>query len=170
MTENYFKKNPKNKFNENFIFNDEQKQNLIDKNPLINDVIKVNFNGQINYNEQLETISVIGVLDFELLAIDAMNGAGFVYKDSIDWENTYTFSEDIAVSMDADIILSNDFDLAFYALEEIQLSLPISIFSKAQDKPITNFGNDWKLYSEEEYEKEKDNTNDQRWDKLQKLK
>ncbi|AXK51299.1 YceD family protein [Spiroplasma alleghenense] len=126
---------------------------------------KIQFKGKINYSDTLESVEIKGKIDFELMAIDARNGGTFPYKNSIDWDDSYTFNEEY--SDQQNLILNDQLVLKDLIIEQILLNIPVNLSNNCGT--ISKVGKNWSLLSEDQFNEQQENRVDERWSKLLEL-
>ncbi|WP_031543094.1 YceD family protein [Mesoplasma photuris] len=138
---------------------------IVSKQRLIKEYLAIDYDIDLDYLQSIETIEINGVINFEILAIDARDGKEFIYKDGIDWREEYTFSQEL--NDQANLILGDEFNLEEYLIEQININIPVNI-SKNNDI-IFKTGSGWSLLSEQQYQNSKNDKPDPRWDKLSEI-
>ncbi|ATZ18651.1 hypothetical protein ESOMN_v1c02690 [Williamsoniiplasma somnilux] len=132
-------------------------------NPLIKKFLNVEFDIDLKYFSKIETVEILGIINFELLAIDARDGHEFHYTNEIDWNDVYTFNSEL--NDHANIIFGDDFDIEAYAIEQINMNIPLNL--TINHGIISKTGSGWSVMSEEEYLQDVDREDpDPRWEKL----
>ncbi|ATZ21647.1 hypothetical protein MTABA_v1c04480 [Mesoplasma tabanidae] len=162
MNRQYFEKNTHTELTE--VINDLESIKL--NNVLVKKVTYLDYDIDIDWVNSIETVSVNGVINFTLEAIDSRTGEQFEYTNAIDWNDEYTFSD--SINDHANIIVGEEFDVKNYLIEQININLPFNLSNNSDIIKKTGFG--WTIMSEEEFYQNEQNKVDQRWDKLDEFK
>ncbi|WP_339023086.1 hypothetical protein [Spiroplasma endosymbiont of Crioceris asparagi] len=136
--------------------------------PLVSQLKSLKIDGQLTYQQDIDSIFIDMKLEANNDFIDARDGKIFNETLKLDWKDDYLFlnSEN---NPESNFIIGDKVDVLDLAINEVFLNIPIN-FSK-------NYGNikvvneNFYLLSEEDLENEySSNLEDPRWDKLKELK
>ncbi|ATZ18082.1 YceD family protein [Mesoplasma melaleucae] len=162
MNRQYLEKNTHNELAE--IVSDLETIKL--NNVLVKKVKYLDYDIDVDWIDSIETVSVNGVINFTLDAIDARTGEEFEYSSLIDWNDEYSFSD--SINDQANIIVGEEFEIQNYVIEQININLPFNLSNNSDIIKKTGFG--WTIMSEEEFDQNEQNKIDSRWAKLNEFK
>ncbi|AGJ90876.1 hypothetical protein [Mycoplasma putrefaciens] len=131
-------------------------------NTLVKSIDYVNFDLDLDYLDAIDSVKVVGVINFTVSATDARTGELIKYSNHLDWDDEYSFNKKLDSTYN--IILKNEFDLFEYIIEQININLPLNL--SVNNDILNKYGFGWTLLSEEAFETEKQNKVDPRWEKL----
>ncbi|AUF83470.1 hypothetical protein CXP39_01485 [Mesoplasma syrphidae] len=141
-------------------------EKIVSANILIKQFLEIDYDIDVDYFEDIQTVKVIGVINFRLLAIDARDGQEFEYSDGIDWNDEYTFNAEL--NDQANLILGEEFSLQDYIIEQININIPVNL-SKNNDI-ILKAGSGWELLTQQQFDESENDNPDPRWEKLSEYK
>ncbi|WP_338971367.1 hypothetical protein [Spiroplasma endosymbiont of Panorpa germanica] len=129
---------------------------------LISEFKNAQFKGLIRYSDMIENVEIQGVIDFEIMALDARTGEVFPHKDSLNWNDTYTFNQ--KYSDQQNLLLNDQLLLDELIIDEILLNIPLNLSNNYGT--ISKVGKNWSLLSEDQFNEQQENRVDERWSKL----
>ncbi|WP_027063364.1 YceD family protein [Mesoplasma seiffertii] len=141
-------------------------QDLVSTNVLVKKFLAVDYDLDLDYFDEIQTVKVIGVINFRLLVVDARDGQEFEYADGIDWNDEYTFNDEL--NDQANLILGDEFNLQDYIVEQININIPVNL-SKNNDI-ILKAGSGWELLTQQQFDESENDNPDPRWEKLSEFK
>ncbi|ATG97490.1 YceD family protein [Mesoplasma lactucae] len=134
--------------------------------PLIKKYNTVSYDAEVFYDKNEDEIIVHGTINYSLDAIDARDGELIVHEEEIPWDDAYSFVN--KNNDDVNIIDGENVDFDTLVIEQINANIPMNLTHNHDI--ISKAGSGWSLMSEEEYEANKNNQPDPRWDKLKEFK
>ncbi|MCL8211269.1 hypothetical protein LD125_00220 [Mesoplasma sp. JKS002658] len=130
--------------------------------PLISRYLGVKYEGDVFYDQGTDAIIVNAIIDYQIEAIDARDGAVITHTDRLEWDDEYSF--DPQTKENVNLIVDEEVDFSTLAIEQINASIPINLTHN--HGIISKTGSGWSLMSEEEYENDRSKQPDPRWEKL----
>jgi len=123
-------------------------------NVLLLDYLTITYDVNLSYNETYDAIDVDGIINFKILVTDARDGRKLEHSQEVPWTESYNLDDFDGDELNVDLLVA----------VQINANIPMN-FTKNHGT-ITKTGPGWSVMSEEEYENEKANQSDPRWDKL----
>lgn len=135
-------------------------------NILIKSYDYISYDLDLDYNESIKTIFINGVINYTITGIDSRIGNEIKYSNSIDWNDEYSFTNNS--DFNTNIIISDQFNLLDYIIEQINLNIPFNL--SLNNDILKKYGLGWSLESEDDFQNSKNDQIDPRWEQLDNFK
>ncbi|WP_434343907.1 YceD family protein [Mycoplasma sp. 06067-C1-B144P-99-0482-3] len=135
-------------------------------NILIKSYDYISYDLDLDYNESIKTIYINGIINYTITGIDSRIGNEIKYNNSIDWNDEYSFTNNS--DFNTNIIISDQFNLLDYIIEQINLNIPFNL--SLNNDILKKYGLGWSLESEDDFQHSKNDQIDPRWEQLDNFK
>lgn len=137
------------------------------ENTLVSKLKNIHLDVNVHYEDDLRMVIVSGSGIVSAKFMDARDGKEFEDEIEFEWNDDYVFYEKNS-NAESNIIMDDEFDIIKNALDQFFLNIPLN-FSKNYDN-INLIGENFALFSEDEYQSLLETRIDPRWEQLEEIK